>query len=208
MGPCVYTLSWKCREVSELSRVNKSSRGLGLVDWNEWPSTESLWLCNITALLRPVWCSEIHIWCVLQNADSSLVELNVRPRPLAVDYLFHFPCSAPVVLHPTADREDAIRPTLVPHLNIWQKQPSFFLISLCPLLFKNSAEKEKTIFQIILAVISRKYSETLRLSSLDSAGGRNMAGWSFCLLCRTWQTDSLNYVFLTRLNVKFKGSSK
>ncbi|CAB1449661.1 unnamed protein product [Pleuronectes platessa] len=39
--------------------------------------------------------------------------------------------------------------------NIWPHQSSFFLSPLCPLLFKNSAEKEKTIFQNILAVISR-----------------------------------------------------
>ncbi|KAG7500871.1 hypothetical protein JOB18_032501 [Solea senegalensis] len=39
--------------------------------------------------------------------------------------------------------------------DIWPKQPSVFLLSVFPLLFKNSAEKEKTIFQNILAVISR-----------------------------------------------------
>ncbi|KAF1381609.1 hypothetical protein PFLUV_G00155740 [Perca fluviatilis] len=59
-----------------------------------------------------------------------------------------------LVLRPSTDREDATQPTLV-HLHIWQKPLSFFLISLCPLLFKNSAEKEKTSFQNILAVISR-----------------------------------------------------
>ncbi|KAL3983827.1 thrombospondin 2/3/4/5 [Sarotherodon galilaeus] len=56
---------------------------------------------------------------------------------------------------PLSGREDTTRATRVLSLNIWQKQPSFFLISLCPLLFKNSAEKEKTIFQNLLAVISR-----------------------------------------------------
>lgn len=90
-------------------------------------------------------------------ADSWLVELNTSHAHQAVGYLLHFPCSAgSVVLRPPADRRDAAAPKLAAHLNIWQKQSSFFLISLCPLLFKNSAEKEKTIFQIILAVISRK----------------------------------------------------
>lgn len=82
--------------------------------------------------------------------------MNAGHAPGAVGYLPNFPCFGPVVLHPPADWEDAAPPKLVSHLNIWQKQPSFFLISLCPLLFKNSAEKEKTIFQILLAVISRK----------------------------------------------------
>lgn len=171
--------------VFELSLGKKSS---SLEDWLTETSGHLrkvygyvTWI-NITDPLRPIRCSEIHIWYVLKNTESSLVKLNVRSRPRAVDYLFHFPCSFPVVLHPPSDREDAARATLVPHLNIWPKQPSFFLISLCPLLFKNSAEKEKTIFQNILAVISRKYSERLGLSSLDPAGGRNMAGWSFCLL--------------------------
>ncbi len=130
----------------------------------------------------PLFYSEMQIWYGLESAESPLVEPNVMPRPLVFDYLSHFCCSASVLLHPPAQREDVIQPTRDPRLNIWQKQPSFFLISLFPLLFKNSAEKEKTIFQNILAVISRKYSEILRLSSVDSAGGRNMAGWSSCLL--------------------------
>lgn len=106
-----------------------------------------------------------------------------KPRPRAVDYLFLFPSLLfQFISTPLSGREDTTRATRVLRLDIWQKQPSFFLISLCPLLFKNSAEKEKTIFQNLLAVISRKYSEVLRLSSLGSAGGRNMAGSSFCLL--------------------------
>lgn len=39
----------------------------------------------------PAWYSEIHIWCVLEIAARSLVELNARTRPLAVSCLFHFP---------------------------------------------------------------------------------------------------------------------
>ncbi|KAG7317205.1 hypothetical protein KOW79_019503 [Hemibagrus wyckioides] len=42
-----------------------------------------------------------------------------------------------------------------PFACIWQKRPLFFLTLVSPLLFKNSAEKEETIFQNLQAVISR-----------------------------------------------------
>ncbi|KAB5530772.1 hypothetical protein PHYPO_G00133230 [Pangasianodon hypophthalmus] len=42
-----------------------------------------------------------------------------------------------------------------PFAGIWQKRPLFFLTLVSPLLFKNSAEKEETIFQNLQAVISR-----------------------------------------------------
>lgn len=63
-------------------------------------------------------------------------------------------CSAPVVPPPHPRKADGekvwlpLAPAALPLLlqpNIWQRV-AFFLTSLCPLLFKNSAEKEKTIF--------------------------------------------------------------
>ncbi|KAI9539907.1 hypothetical protein NQZ68_001840 [Dissostichus eleginoides] len=84
-----------------------------------------------------------------------------RPRPQAVDYLFPLPLLSSSPPPPSAEREEAIQPTRVRHLTIWhQQRPSFFLTSLGPLLFENSAEKEKTIFRIILAVISRLPSDS------------------------------------------------
>lgn len=193
----VFTTSTELKDLStpsttaQLSHV-KEERGWGSgpADFslcihaeNQRPSTETSRLRNTPHLRWPVGHSEAHIWCALRNAGRWLASLPARPRPRGVDYLSLFRRSAPVVLRPSTDRGDATRPPLAPfHLTIWPTQPPFFLISLCPLLFKNSAEKEKTIFQNILAVISRKYSGTLRLSSSVSAGGRNMAGWSFCLL--------------------------
>lgn len=97
-------------------------------------------------------------------------ETNDDAPPPAPCFLFPLPCSASVVLHPSAEREAEARSTLVRKSNIWQNQASFFLISLCPLLFKNSAEKEKTIFQNILAVISRKYKPNTSVEFLSFNG--------------------------------------
>ncbi|KAK2887071.1 hypothetical protein Q8A67_015299 [Cirrhinus molitorella] len=59
-----------------------------------------------------------------------------------------------------------VRPSPL-HPGIWHIKPLFFLLFVSPLLFKNSAEKEKTIFQIIQAVISRLPT----LSAIDSGRG-------------------------------------
>lgn len=61
---------------------------------------------------------------------------------------------------------------------IWHIQPLFFLLFVSPLLFKNSAEKEKTIFQVIQAVISRKYSVFLLVS--DSSPENSTAALRNC----------------------------